>query len=128
MLLAGAFDYDIIASDDTSDRYLIRYEIIVQLLESGPYARVGRLRFPIIRETNACFVISDYSKHKYVLKDQSGKRFAYLTDAYTIRSLYSRTKWRKYHARMAMDKAEIAEQEFRKRFLGEHGYIKEEYR
>ena len=46
-------------------------------MASGPYISLEKYR--VIRETPCCYVIDDYGKTRFVLKDQSGKRFAYAT-------------------------------------------------
>ena len=88
---------------------LIRFDIHVEQFEGGElHACLYRTRYKVTRETAACYVIDVLGTPKYVLKDQTGKRFAYLSDAYAIRSLKKRAYWRVAHAQNAVLRAEEA--------------------
>lgn len=97
--------------------YLIRYSISVSFMENGAfYTNVFRERFPVIKETAHMYMIDAHGQTKYVHKDQSGKRFAYLTDEYAIRSLRIRTAWRKTYAHNAVRIAEEASRVYTETF------------
>ena len=54
--------------------------------------KVILIKFEVIRETKCCYVINGYPKDRFILKDQSGKRYAYATkenalESFRIRNL-----------------------------------------
>lgn len=111
----------------SDDKYLIRWDISVHFFENGEISSTTyRQRYKVVRETNACFVIDDNGKHRFVHKVQDGRRFAYLTDNLAINSLRRRVKWRNIHANNALQQANAADAEFVRLFKSDVNEIKDE--
>lgn len=72
--------------------------------------------YPVVRETKHCYVIDDYDKERYVLKSQTGQRFAYLTKELAAISFELRCKWRIAHAHRNVQTAHLID-EARKQLL-----------
>lgn len=115
--------HDIVQSSVVSDRFLIRWQMSAHVTDSGMRIDVYRYRFPIVRETNACFVIDDYGEQRFVLKEQNGKRFAYLSDKAAIHSLRRRNLFRRMHAQNAIDACDLIDAKMRELFTDDNNLI-----
>lgn len=95
--------------------YLFRYEIHVTYTSNNQYeATIYRHRPRVIRETPACYVIDDFGRNRFIRKEQSGKRFAYLNENDAIASLKKRIEWRTIHANNSFIKAKYASELFKR--------------